>query len=73
VVQVSRFDRWKDPKGVIEAFKLARKKVKANLVLLGNVATDDPEGAEIYRSLLDCCDDGIIIKSVQDTALVNGL
>ena len=47
VVQISRFDRWKDPQGVIEAFKLARKKVDCTLVLLGNVATDDPEGAEV--------------------------
>jgi glycosyltransferase involved in cell wall biosynthesis len=35
VVQVSRFDRWKDPEGVIRAFKLARKEVPCRLVLLG--------------------------------------
>lgn len=73
VVQISRFDRWKDPRGVIEAFKIARKEVEATLVLLGNVAADDPEGPEIYRSLLDCREERIIIKSVQDTALVNAL
>jgi trehalose synthase len=44
VVQVSWFDTWKDPKGVLEAFKIARKEVDCTLVLLGNVATDDPEG-----------------------------
>ena len=44
VVQVSRFDRWKDPQGVMEAFKIARREVDCTLVLLGNVATDDPEG-----------------------------
>src|SRR5207245_7946138 len=38
VVQVSRFDPWKDPKGVVEAFKLARKQIDARLVLLGNFA-----------------------------------
>ena len=43
------------------------------VVLLGNVATDDPEGEEVYRSLLDCRDERIIILSVQDTALVNSL
>ncbi|MEJ2254090.1 MAG: glycosyltransferase [Nitrospirota bacterium] len=73
VVQVSRFDRWKDPQGVIEAFKLARKEVDATLVLLGNVATDDPEGAAVYHSLLDEREERIIILSVQDTALVNAL
>jgi trehalose synthase len=73
VVQISRFDRWKDPKGVIQAFKLARKAVNGTLVLLGNVATDDPEGAEVYESLLHCKEERIIILSYQDTALVNAL
>jgi trehalose synthase len=73
VVQISRFDRWKDPEGVIEAFKIARKEVDATLVLLGNVATDDPEGTEVYESLLDCREERIIILSYQDTALVNAL
>lgn len=73
VVQVSRFDRWKDPEGVIRAFRLARKEVDCTLVLLGNVATDDPEGEHIFESLLDCQEERIIILSVQDTALVNAL
>jgi trehalose synthase len=73
VVQISRFDRWKDPEGVIKAFKLARKQVDCTLVLLGNVATDDPEGAEVYQSLLDSREERIIILSHQDGALVNSL
>jgi trehalose synthase len=73
VVQISRFDRFKDPEGVIEAFKIARKEVDMTLVLLGNVATDDPEGTEVYQSLLDCCEERIIILSREDTALVNAL
>jgi trehalose synthase len=73
VVQISRFDRWKDPQGVIEAFKLARKEVKCTLVLLGNVATDDPEGPKVYESLLKSRDERIIVLSHQDTALVNAL
>jgi len=73
VVQVSRFDRWKDPEGVIQAFRLARKKADCTLVLLGNVATDDPEGAQVYKSLLDCQEERIIILSRQDGALVNAL
>jgi trehalose synthase len=73
VVQVSRFDKWKDPEGVIEAFKIARKEVDATLVLLGNVATDDPEGEQVYASLRECADERIIILSHQDTALVNAL
>jgi trehalose synthase len=73
VVQISRFDRWKDPEGVIKAFKLARKEVDCTLVLLGNVATDDPEGSDIYHALTDCREERIIILSHQDTALVNAL
>ncbi|MGO9954247.1 MAG: glycosyltransferase [Dissulfurispiraceae bacterium] len=73
VVQISRFDRWKDPEGVIRAFKVARKKIDCTLVLLGNVATDDPEGAKVYESLLNSREERIIILSHQDTALVNAL
>jgi trehalose synthase len=73
VVQISRFDRWKDPTGVLKAFKLARRQVQCTLVLLGNVATDDPEGAEVYQSLLDAREERIIILSRQDGALVNAL
>lgn len=73
VVQVSRFDRWKDPEGVIRAFRLARKEVGCTLVLLGNVATDDPEGPHVYEALLNCKEERIIILSRQDTALVNAL
>ncbi|MBD3165057.1 glycosyltransferase [bacterium] len=73
LVQVSRFDKWKDPEGVIEAFKLAREEVDATLVLLGNVATDDPGGRAVYESLLDEESERIKILSVEDTALVNAL
>lgn len=73
VAQISRFDKWKDPEGVIKAFKKARKEVDATLVLLGNVATDDPEGETVYHSILKHREDRIIILSKQDTALVNAL
>jgi trehalose synthase len=74
VVQISRFDPWKDPEGVVEAFKRARKEVDATLVLLGNFATDDPEGREIFESLCACQDERILIlTSGDDTALVNAL
>ena len=74
VVQVSRFDPWKDPQGVVEAFKIARQQVEARLVLLGNFATDDPEGREIFESLCACQSEHILIlTSGDDTALVNAL
>ena len=49
ITQISRFDKWKDPTGVIEVFKLVKEKVDCRLVLCGNIATDDPEGQEIYE------------------------
>ncbi len=73
VVQVSRFDRWKDPEGTIEAFKRVRKEVPATLVMLGDFATDDPEGEAIYHSLLDKREERILIVTHDDTALVNAL
>ena len=45
VTQVSRFDPWKDPLGVIDAFRLIRREVSdAQLVMVGSLAHDDPEG-----------------------------
>jgi trehalose synthase len=73
VVQLSRFDRWKDPEGVIAAYKLASREVACSLVLLGNVATDDPEGQNVYKSLLSFHGERIRILSCEDTALVNAL
>jgi trehalose synthase len=52
ILQVSRFDRFKDPVGVIQAYKLAKEFVPAlQLVLAGGTATDDPEGEAVYREV----------------------
>lgn len=51
VTQVSRFDRLKDPLGVIAAYRLAKKYLDCRLVLAGGGAADDPEGAEVLRSV----------------------
>ncbi len=56
ILQVSRFDRFKDPVGVIHAYKLAKRFLPAiQLVLAGGEATDDPEG-------------GIVLSEVQEAA-----
>jgi trehalose synthase len=73
VAQISRYDRWKDPEGVIEAFKIASKEVPATLVLLGNIATDDPEGQEVFEAVLKHKQERIQILTVEDSALVNAL
>jgi trehalose synthase len=52
VTQISRFDAWKDPRGVIAAYRLAREEIPTlQLALVGSLAHDDPEGAETYRQL----------------------
>lgn len=51
IAQVSRYDRWKDPEGVIRVFDEVKKKVPCQLVLLGNTASDDPEGVRLYQLL----------------------
>lgn len=52
LVQVSRFDRFKDPLGVVVAYKLVKKFVPAiQLILAGGSATDDPEGDQVLREV----------------------
>jgi len=52
ITQVSRFDPWKDPFGVIAAYRLVREEVpELQLALVGSMALDDPEGWEVYRQL----------------------
>jgi trehalose synthase len=73
VTQISRFDRWKDPIGVINAYRKARKEVDCTLVLLGNNASDDPEGEVILETIKSYIDERIIVLSVDDPLLVNAL
>jgi trehalose synthase len=48
--QISRYDPWKDPVGVIEAFRLVREQVPdAQLLLAGSMATDDPEAFRVWE------------------------
>ncbi|HEY3109877.1 MAG TPA: glycosyltransferase [Chloroflexota bacterium] len=54
ITQISRFDAWKDPHGVIEAHKLARKEVPGlQLALVGSMALDDPEGWRVYSEIVE--------------------
>jgi trehalose synthase len=58
LTQVSRFDPWKDPLGVIDAYRLVKAKVpEVQLVLVGSMAHDDPEGWEYYNRTLEYADD----------------
>ena len=51
ILQVSRFDRLKDPLGVINAFELVRKNFTCQLVLAGGTASDDPESGEVLEEV----------------------
>jgi trehalose synthase len=56
IVQVSRFDRFKNPVGVIRAFRRVRKRDACRLVLAGGGADDDPEGSEVLREVVEEAD-----------------
>jgi len=51
LTQISRFDRLKDPLGVIEAYRLVRRRQDCQLVLAGGGAPDDPEGEAVLREV----------------------
>jgi len=49
--QVSRFDPWKDPLGVIDAYRIVKQRVPdVQLALVGSMATDDPEGWDFFNA-----------------------
>jgi trehalose synthase len=57
VLQVSRFDRFKDPLGVIEAYRMVKKYNDCILVLAGSPATDDPEGEAVLQEVRNYASD----------------
>ncbi|MFQ6615140.1 MAG: glycosyltransferase [Fidelibacterota bacterium] len=84
VAQVSRFDPWKDPEGVLEMFLKVRKEVDCRLIFCYNLASDDPEGVRIYDRMLEAAkpyleqgevifvrgDDPIVVNTIQRSAAV---
>src|SRR5688500_18848816 len=53
ICQVSRFDPWKDPLGVIDAYRIVKaERPDVQLALVGSMASDDPEGWDFYNSTL---------------------
>jgi trehalose synthase len=76
--QISRFDKWKDPLGVIDVFKMVKEQIDCRLILCGNMASDDPEGMQIFEKvkrkagkMLETGD--IILITLEDNVLVNVL
>jgi len=57
LTQVSRFDPWKDPLGVIDAYRIVKKEIpEVQLALVGSMAHDDPEGWDYYNSTVEYAD-----------------
>lgn len=73
--QVSRFDRWKDPFGLIKIFQKIKEKSKCQLILMGDVALDDPEGPLIYHKVKKKTEEikGITLITEKNDLLVNVL
>lgn len=54
ITQVSRFDPWKDPLGVVDAYREVKRRLpEVQLALVGNLADDDPEGAEYHAMTVE--------------------
>jgi len=51
ISQISRFDKWKDPEGMVKIFHHIKEKIDCQLILVGSMATDDPEGQEVFENL----------------------
>lgn len=70
VCQISRFDPWKDPVGVIEAFRAVQREIPdAQLVLAGSMADDDPEGEACFREVREAArglDDVHLVTELDD-------
>jgi len=75
IAQISRFDRWKDPLGVVDVFKKVKEKVDCKLILLGNIVQSDEEGHEIYEELITNVREipDVQVLTIQSNFLVNAL
>lgn len=75
ISQISRFDKWKDPSGVLEVYERVREEMDCQLALIGSMATDDPEGQAVYdriRRKASALDDVTLIVDAHDI-MVNAI
>jgi len=67
MLQISRFDPWKDPLGVIDAYREVQESVpRVQLALVGAMPEDDPEGIEVYREVEDAAEDDADVHLLTD-------
>jgi trehalose synthase len=65
LTQISRFDRLKDPVGVIRAYRIVKRYFDCQLVLAGGSASDDPEGAIVLKEVLREADNDQDIRVIE--------
>lgn len=65
LTQISRFDRLKDPLGVIRAYRIVKRYFDCQLVLAGGSASDDPEGAQVLKEVHQAADGDADIKVLE--------
>ena len=65
LTQISRFDRLKDPVGVIRAYRIVKRYFDCQLVLAGGSASDDPEGAIVLKEALREADNHPDIRVIE--------
>jgi len=77
ITQISRFDRFKDPLGVLHTYRLVKEFIPIQLVYAGGGATDDPEGEEVYSQVMTSAGDDpdvhILMLPPDDNLTVNAL
>ncbi|MDD2866553.1 MAG: glycosyltransferase [Candidatus Omnitrophota bacterium] len=76
ITQISRFDRLKDPLGVIDAYLQVKKYIDCQLILAGGTATDDPEGVQVLAEVQEKAKkdpDIHVLLLPQDDILINAL
>ncbi|MBS3815085.1 MAG: glycosyltransferase [Hadesarchaea archaeon] len=75
ISQISRFDKWKDPKGVVKVFDRVQEEMDCHLLMVGSMAADDPEGQQVYdevHSMVEDRDDVTLIIGAHDI-MVNAI
>lgn len=76
ITQISRFDRLKDPVGVVKTYKLVKKYNDCRLVLAGGGASDDPEGVAVLEEVKEAAqgdEDIHVLLLPQDDIVINAL
>jgi trehalose synthase len=74
LTQVSRFDPWKDPVGVIDAYRLVKQEFPSvQLALVGSMAHDDPEGWDYYNRTLEYAGDDPDIYILSNMNSIGGV